>query len=366
MHEINNESNQSEYTISNTLTKNKRKIIIPLIILGLIVVIVTSVVFVFVVNNLKGTPSKEKILKDICSISEVISDYSYTWQVKDVSELVAKKENSDYITTVSVELENAQYYGGKKTVDLHYSYYDKGGWILEFYQNVSSISKVSPKTGVEESEARKDLKLVEGEVAEIVSHSTSLDNQTDLYEIDITYNGVAWNEVRTIELQYNTNDMGFWRLEDKTEVASRKEFNNMNYWFYDTYEDLISFYRIDSMTEEKAHITEVYTSVISYDKKYGDITHSYNEGYLSPDHLETDSFVCNKRDCTVTYDDDAKGYLFYYSDVNGESRYVFKWLNRDGLFDYNWLNKKVQLKTTTELSEITGIPIPEEVAKWIN
>ncbi|MBQ7744671.1 MAG: hypothetical protein IJT85_03750 [Ruminococcus sp.] len=311
-------------------------------------------------------------MNDVKKISEIVNDQSNLWQVTNVEETLAKQDEKEYKTTVNVELENSMYSGGKKTVDLHYSYYDKGGWVLEDYQNISSISKVKPKTGISESEARSNLNLADGEVANLITHETSLDNPSDYYEFELSYNGTAWNEKRTVALKYQTNDSGFWKLADSSEINAHKEFNKMDdYWFYDIYEDLISFYRIDSFSEDRAQITEVYTrvvyeSILSDKKKYGDITHSYNEGYLSPKHLETDSFVCNRRDCTVTYDDDAQGYICYYEDTNGKSHYVYKWLNRDGLFDFNTYNKKVSLKTTKNMEDITSLAIPDEILKWVD
>lgn len=320
--------------------------------------------FIIVLITLFGCSSikditTDKIKTDVQKISDVTTDYNQKWQVTDITEQLVKKEDKQYKTTVCVELENLQYTGGKKTVDLYYSYYDKGGWILENYENVSSISGVKPKAGVPEATAKSDLKLSSDETATLVSHDTFLDHLEDKYVFSVDSNGVMWNEKKNVTISYSAKDNGFWRLSNTDSSEITREFNINDDWFYSTYEDTTRFYKIKSFTETSARITEVYAVSSKY-RKDG-LSHNYNERYLSEDNIETDYYVCNSRECSVEYDDENDCYYISALNKFGDYNVSTEWIKRNGFYCSGRL-----CKTTSDITEIATYPIPENVKSWLD
>lgn len=313
-----------------------------------------------------NAPSVDQIKNDLSNNETIVDDYN--WSITNIIENKAKLDNDSYTTEVSIELENSQYKSAERTATLHYTYYDKGGWILEHCTDVSSIMSAIPIAGVDTSVAIKDIDLIGTEDITLVNHNTDLP-YSDYFEYETTYNGTAWNEKKTIELTYEPNPItGLWELSSKDTSDSQREFNDMDFWFYSIFNDnterLITFYRIDEINETHAEITEVYVCMslsLAYDGyKYSDISHQYNNGYLSPDNLELDSFVCNRRDCTVYYDYDNEEYDFSYKGLGGNEEPLLKRLTKDGLV-YDRM-----LETTSTLSDVTGLEIPKEVTEWID
>lgn len=223
-------------------------------------------------------------------------------------------------------------------------------------------------TGVDELEAENRLELKDNETATIIKHEMSSDGVTDEIIFKVTSSGTVWDEITEITQYYRINKSGYWSLSDSASSEPSREFHDLSdIWFYSKYETRYQFYKIKDFNEESVTILEIYMDVIGYDNKYGDISDSYSKPeYFSKDYLETKAIVCNKRECTVYIDPEKDSYTFSYNNIEGNYYDITgTFLDIKGLWEYGNYGGTVHLKTTQDISEVTKLALPENVANWI-
>lgn len=306
-------------------------------------------------------PSTEQIKKDISSIEEIIYDNDNTWEVVAIEELRAKELDHAYETSVEVKLKNHTYSSAYKKIDLEYSYYEKGGWILEDWDNVTNIYDATPTKGVDEDKVVSWAKNKYKGTIELTSHNTDLSKGLDTFIFNQTIAGRAWDEKSEIVVVYESdNTTGLWRQQSCEEKQTDFKINDINTWFYyevgggswDDYNDYICYY-VKEFNEDTATILVVDIAVNGYDVQ------GYNFNLLPDDTLHTDRYVCYEMKLASYYFEEEKCFKFNELYKGG---HVSVDMVQDGLkINYN---NRYNLSTTEDLSSV--VSIPAEVKEWIN
>ncbi len=305
-------------------------------------------------------PSKERIKSDISAINEVTHDNYNSWVIVDIEEELAQEFEKAYETKVKIKLKNDTYKEAYKTIEMKYDYYDKGGWQLNEYENLSSVFDAVAIKGVNENEAFAFIsKDYDGQI-KLDDRDTELVQKFDYFSYLVETPGKLWNEQKRVVLKYKINeDTGLWGYPTVEEIGTERVFNKVSGWFYteigggnwDDYNDMVC-YRIDNFDGQSATITVCDIAINGMDVQ------GYNTSIMPDNTIVSDKYVCYKLECSAKFDSDENWYSLQSTNSRGS---VIVKLQIDGLALELRNNPKVSY--TENLSDI--VDVPSAVSVWL-
>lgn len=181
---------------------NKRNIIIGIIVAIILLVIMS--IFVMGKSGKNKPVSEEKIINDINSNNEILSDYS----VESIS--IIKRNTLETTDDIFIKLKA---YNKKVSLEqeyhLKYNLYTQGGWILDEWDNRNEAS-YAPLKPVSDDAIKGDATSMLGfSDFKIVNHKTDLNKKTDQVVIDYNHSTRFRTQSGQVVLYY-VFDSGEW------------------------------------------------------------------------------------------------------------------------------------------------------------
>lgn len=304
--------------------------------------IVLGVVLCLLICGCSSTPDEKMMIEDVSEIDKITDKGTNDWEIIGVEKISEEQDGKAYTVNVNITMENEQYETAERKVDLKYINYDKDGWKLDGYENITKVTNAKPKCGVLEGKAKTDLKayaekskefdvyenrfyVYDNYTVEIESQNTAEDYSADSIKFKITAPGESWNTIRMVDLSYKTNADGLWEVSGGKVGEKTKSFNTneiCKYYYKGDYG--YGIYKIDSIDFNKCK------AVVSLYNTNGEIQKGFSKKTLDMEYTIFLSKENRTGELGIVMLDDDKDEGCYYIYVSKACRL---YIEKDGIYE---------------------------------